>query len=158
MYRAVDRYGQVLDVPVSARRDAQAVRRFFKRALTMFKVIPTEVVTDAAGVYPAVLAELIRSVCDHVERSANNRIEADHSQLKHRLRPTRGLPTDQGLGQVRSRRGRRVSRSSSRSAAATGMATSAPTRPRAAPPMRTATSVTVAGTSTDRPMIRGTRR
>ena len=31
----------------------------------------------------------------HVERHANNPIEADHSQLKHRLRPMRGLRTDQ---------------------------------------------------------------
>ena len=29
-----------------------------------------------------------------MERYANNRIEADHSQLKHRLRPIRGLCTD----------------------------------------------------------------
>ena len=37
VYRAVDQYGQVIDVLVSARRDAQAARRFFKRALTMLK-------------------------------------------------------------------------------------------------------------------------
>ena len=30
----------------------------------------------------------------HVEQYANNRIEADHGQLKRRLRPTRGLQTD----------------------------------------------------------------
>jgi transposase, IS6 family len=30
----------------------------------------------------------------HVERHANNPIEADHSQLKHRLKPMRGLRTD----------------------------------------------------------------
>ena len=30
----------------------------------------------------------------HVERYANNPIEADHSQLKHRLRAMRGLRTD----------------------------------------------------------------
>jgi transposase-like protein len=30
----------------------------------------------------------------HVEQYANNPIEADHSQLKHRLRPMRGLRTD----------------------------------------------------------------
>ena len=30
----------------------------------------------------------------HVERYANNRIEADHGQLKRRLRPMRGLKTD----------------------------------------------------------------
>jgi len=58
-------------------------------------VTPTEVVTDAAAVYPpAVLDELIPSAWHHVERYANNRIEADHSQLKHRLRPMRGLRTD----------------------------------------------------------------
>ena len=95
VYRAVDQYGQVIDVLVSARRDAQAARRFFKRALTMLKVMPTEVVTDAAAVHPAVLDELIPSAWHHVERYANNRIEADHSQLKHRLRPMRGLRTDQ---------------------------------------------------------------
>jgi transposase-like protein len=42
-----------------------------------------------------VLDELIPSGWHHVERYANNRIEADHSQLKHRLRPLRGLRTDQ---------------------------------------------------------------
>ena len=30
----------------------------------------------------------------HVEQYANNRIEADHSRLKHRLRPLRGLRSD----------------------------------------------------------------
>jgi transposase-like protein len=30
----------------------------------------------------------------HVEQYANNPIEADHGQLKHRLRPMRGLQTD----------------------------------------------------------------
>jgi transposase-like protein len=53
------------------------------------------VVTDAAPVYPAVLDELIPSAWHHVEWHANNPIEVDHSQLKHRLRPMRGLRTDQ---------------------------------------------------------------
>jgi transposase-like protein len=48
VYRAVDQYGQVVDVLVSARRDAQAARRFFQRALSTLKVTPSEVVTDAA--------------------------------------------------------------------------------------------------------------
>jgi transposase-like protein len=30
----------------------------------------------------------------HVQRHANNPIEADHSRLQHRLRPMRGLRTD----------------------------------------------------------------
>jgi transposase-like protein len=32
----------------------------------------------------------------HVEQYANNPIEADHGQLKRRLRPMRGLQTDRG--------------------------------------------------------------
>jgi transposase-like protein len=41
VHRAVDQYGQVIDVLVSARRDADAARRFFRRALSTLKVTPT---------------------------------------------------------------------------------------------------------------------
>jgi transposase-like protein len=57
-------------------------------------VTPSEVVTDAAPVYPGVLDELLPAAWHHVERHANNPIEADHGQLKRRLRPMRGLQTD----------------------------------------------------------------
>src|SRR5436309_11309678 len=43
VYRAIDQHGQVIDVLLSARRDTQAARRFFARALRMLKVIPGEV-------------------------------------------------------------------------------------------------------------------
>ncbi|WP_344612585.1 IS6 family transposase [Dactylosporangium salmoneum] len=94
VYRAVDQHGQVIDVLLSARRDAAAARRFLRRAMATLKVTPSEVVTDAAPMYPAVLDELVPAAWHHVERHANNRVEADHSQLKHRLRPMRGLRTD----------------------------------------------------------------
>jgi transposase-like protein len=94
VYRAIDQYGQVIDVLVCARRDADAARRFFRRALSTLKVTPGEVVTDAAAIYPGVLDELVPSAWHHVEQHANNPIEADHSQLKHRLKPMRGLRTD----------------------------------------------------------------
>ena len=94
VYRAVDQHGQVIDVLVSTRRNADAARRFFRRALETLKVTPSEVITDAAAVYPTVLHELIPSAWHHVERYANNPIEADHSLLKHRLRSMRGLRTN----------------------------------------------------------------
>ena len=93
VYRVIDQYGQVIDV-VSTRRDADAARRFFRRAIATLKVKPTEVVTDAAAVYRAVLDELVPSAWHHVEQYANNPIEADHGRLKHRLRAMRGLRTD----------------------------------------------------------------
>jgi transposase-like protein len=48
VYRTVDQYGRVIDVLVAARRDADAARRFFRRALSALKVTPGEVVTAAA--------------------------------------------------------------------------------------------------------------
>jgi len=42
-------------VLVSTHRDADSARRFFQRALSMLKVTPSEVVTDAAAIYPAIL-------------------------------------------------------------------------------------------------------
>jgi IS6 family transposase len=41
-----------------------------------------------------VLEQLVPSAWHHVEQYANNPIEADHGQLKRRLRPMRGLQTD----------------------------------------------------------------
>jgi IS6 family transposase len=54
-------------VLLSARRDADAARRFFAGALRTPKV-PREVVTDAAAVYPGVLDELVPSAWHHVEQ------------------------------------------------------------------------------------------
>ncbi|MEV0396372.1 DDE-type integrase/transposase/recombinase [Polymorphospora rubra] len=71
-----------------------AARRFFRRVLSTLKVTPVEVVTDAAPAYFDALDELVPSAWHHVERYANNPIEADHSQLKHRLKPMRGLRND----------------------------------------------------------------
>ena len=94
VYRAVDQFGQVIDVFVSPRRDAIAARRFFRRAIGTTKVTPTEVVTDKAATYPIVLDELVPVVGHRTEQYANNHIEADHGRLKARLRPMRGLNQD----------------------------------------------------------------
>ena len=89
-YRAVDQYGQVIDVLLSGRRDLAAARRFFTRALRA-GTVPVEVTTGRAPVYPRVLDELVPSALHIVEQYANNPIEADHGRLKARLRPMRGL-------------------------------------------------------------------
>jgi transposase-like protein len=94
VYRAVDQFGQVIDVFVSVRRDAKAARRFFERAIGMTAVVPVEIVTDQAAAYPAVLDELLPATWHCTERYANNRVEGDHGRLKARLRPMRGLRQD----------------------------------------------------------------
>jgi transposase-like protein len=95
VYRAIDQFGQVIDVYVSPRRDSGAAWCFFTRALATTKIIPVEVTTDKAAVSPPVLDELAPSAGHWTEAYANNRIEADHGQLQRRLRPMRGLKTDQ---------------------------------------------------------------
>jgi transposase-like protein len=90
LYRAVDQYGQVIDVLLSEQRDTAAARRFFTRALTHGPA-PVEVTTDKAGPYLRVLDELVPNALHVTEQYANNRVEADHGRLKARLRPMRGL-------------------------------------------------------------------
>jgi len=94
VHRAIDQFGQVIDVFVSARRDTIAAHRFFERAVGMTKVRPVEAVTDQAATYPVVLEELLPAAWHRTEQYANNRVEADHSRLKARLRPMRGLKQD----------------------------------------------------------------
>jgi transposase-like protein len=94
VYRAIDQFGQVIDVFVSPSRDASAARRFFERAIGTTAIVPVEVVTDQAAVYPAVLDELLPAAWHRTERHANNHVEADHGRLKARLRPMRGLKQD----------------------------------------------------------------
>ena len=85
MYRAIDQFGQIIDVFVSQRRDARAARRFFERAIGATKRTPIEVVTDKAPMYPAVLEALLPAAWHRTDRYANNQIEADHGRLKSRL-------------------------------------------------------------------------
>jgi transposase-like protein len=97
VYRAIDQFGQVIDVFVSPRRDATAAPRFFQQAIGMTEVTPMEVVTDKAATYPIVLDELLSAAWHRTEQDANNHIEADHGRLKSRLRPMRGLKQDRSV-------------------------------------------------------------
>jgi IS6 family transposase len=78
VYRAIDQFGQVVDVFVSPRRDLRAAGRFFERAIGTTRTMPSEVVTDQAPTYPVVLEELLPAAWHHTEQYANNRVEADH--------------------------------------------------------------------------------
>jgi transposase-like protein len=69
VHRAIDQFGQVIDIFVSSRRDATAARRFFQRAINTTQVTPTEVVTDKAT-YPIVLDELLPAVWHRTDRYA----------------------------------------------------------------------------------------
>ena len=91
LYRAVDQFGQVVDVYLTARRDAGAARAFFDSAMTTSQTESVEVVTDRAAAYVRVIEGCLPAAWHHIERYANNPVECDHGRLKARLRPMRGL-------------------------------------------------------------------
>jgi transposase-like protein len=89
LFRAIDQFGQVIDVVLSPRRDAQSARRFFERAMGRTRISPAEVTTDRYRLYPRLLDELLAAALHDTEVHANN-----HGRLKARLRPMRGLKRD----------------------------------------------------------------
>ena len=99
LYRAIDQYGQVIDVLVSEKRDMAATRRFLTQVLD-HGTHPNEVTTDRAPAYPGVLDELVPAACHITEQYANNR----HCCIK-----VKGV-----LAMHQSRRGRPLSRAENR--------------------------------------------
>ena len=93
VYRAVDQYGQVIDVFVSRRRDIAAAKRFFATSLTAHGE-PVEVITDKAPALANVIEGLLPAAFHNTGQYENNRCEADHGRLKARIRPMRGLKTN----------------------------------------------------------------
>jgi transposase, IS6 family len=55
LFRAIDQFGQVIDVFLSPQRNREAARRFFDRAIDRTRIPPVEVTTDRYRVYPRVL-------------------------------------------------------------------------------------------------------
>ena len=94
VYRAIDQFGQVIDVSSPRGATPKAAQRFFERAIGTTKIAPAEVSTDQAPVYPAVLEDLLPAAWHRTDRYANTRVECDHGRLKARLGPMRGLKQD----------------------------------------------------------------
>ena len=72
LYRAVDQYGQVIDVLLSEQRDTAAAQRSFTCALR-YGPAPVEVTTDKADPYLRVLDELVLAAAHVTEQYSNNR-------------------------------------------------------------------------------------
>jgi transposase-like protein len=93
VYRAVDQYGQVIDIYVSKRRNVAAATGFFETMLAG-RHRSRELTTDLAAPLLRVVDDLLPDTPHNTTQHANNRIEWDHGRLKARLRPMRRLRTD----------------------------------------------------------------
>ena len=103
LYRAVDSLGQTIDFLLSAKRDAAAAKRFFRKALAQPHTInPRTITVDRNPAYPRATAEMKRAgelwrfsrlrQCKYL----NNIVEQDHRRIKRLMRPGLGfasLPT-----------------------------------------------------------------
>jgi putative transposase len=92
LYRAIDRFGALVDVRLSKTRDMEAAKAFFRSAKMVTGVIPARVTTDGHDSYPrAIRTELDGSVKHRTNQFLNNRIEQDHRGIKGRYGPMRGF-------------------------------------------------------------------
>ena len=98
LYRAVDRYGQTIDFLLSARRDAAAAKRFFRKALGQpHTVNPRTITVDKNAAYPKAVAEM-KGAGELWRRTRlrhctylNNITEQDHRRIKRLTGPGLGF-------------------------------------------------------------------
>ncbi len=98
LYRAVDSTGQTLDFLLSAKRDAQAAKRFFRKALkAAHNQEPRVINVDKNAAYPKAIDELKakKELSKRVElrqnKYLNNRVEQDHRFIKRLVKPGMGF-------------------------------------------------------------------
>jgi transposase-like protein len=98
LYRAVDSHGQTIDFLLSAKRDAAAAKRFFRKMLgEPHTVNPRTITVDKNPAYPCAVAEmkdngeLWRFARLRRCRFLNNIVEQDHRRVKCLTRPGLGF-------------------------------------------------------------------
>jgi IS6 family transposase len=98
LYRTVDNLGQTIDFLLSAQRDADAAKRFFRKALAQpHTVNPRTITVDKNPAYPRAVTEMKRdgelwrfSRLRHC-KYLNNIVEQDHRGIKRLVRPGLGF-------------------------------------------------------------------
>ena len=100
LYRAVDSRGQTIDFLLSAKRDAAAAKRFFRKALGQPHTMnPRTITVDKNPAYPCAVAAMKaggelwrRSKLRQLKYLNNNNIvEQDHRRVKRLIRPGLGF-------------------------------------------------------------------
>ncbi|CQJ05305.1 TPA: IS6 family transposase [Yersinia enterocolitica] len=96
LYRAVDTAGQTIDFLLTAKRDAAAALRFFRKAIRYHNE-PEVVTIDKSGANTAALATLNadkaedETITIRQSKYLNNLIEQDHRNIKRRTRLMTGF-------------------------------------------------------------------
>jgi transposase-like protein len=98
LYRAIDATGQPIDFGLSAKRNAAAARRFFRKALRQpHTVNPRTITMDRNAAYPIATTAMKREgtlwrfAKVRQVKLLNNMIEQDHRRIKRLVRPGLGF-------------------------------------------------------------------
>ena len=98
LYRAVDSRGQTIDFLLSAKRDAEAAKRFFRKAFGQpHTVNPRTITVDKNLAYPKAVTEmkadgeLWRFSRLRQCKFLNNIVEQDHRRIRRLIRPGLGF-------------------------------------------------------------------
>ena len=92
LYRAIDKQGTVIDFLLTAQRDAEAAKRFFRKAFRNDHLFaPSSIGTDGASVFPQTLETMVdegilpKKHKHHVTKILQQGIESDHFRLKKNI-------------------------------------------------------------------------
>ena len=98
LYRAVDSQGNTLEFLLTAKRDALAAKRFFRKTLKALHTSPPRVITvDKNPAYPKAIKELkaAKKLPEIVKlrqsKYLNNIVEQDHRGIKRLVKPGMGF-------------------------------------------------------------------
>ena len=89
LWRAVDQDGDVIDILVTKRKDRQAAKRFFRRALKHQGQAPWQLITDKLRSYSAAHRKIFPSVVHRTGQYENNRAEVSHQPTRQQERQMR---------------------------------------------------------------------
>ncbi len=98
LYRAVDSNGNTIDFLLTAKRNAAAAKRFFRKTLKALHTCSLRVITvDNNAAYPKAIdelkekTELSKSVKLRQKKYLNNIVEQDHRGIKRLVKPGLGF-------------------------------------------------------------------
>ena len=106
LWRAVDQEGEVLDILVQSRRNANAAKRFFGKLLKGLQYSPRALITDQLASYTSAHREIIPAVEHRRGGRLNNRAENSHQPTRERERRMRRFKSMRHAQRFLSRRGR----------------------------------------------------
>ena len=89
LYRAIDKHGEAVDFLLTAKRDLDAAKRFFRKMLQDGPLLsPDRIGTDGAATFPGAIATsredglLARNPVHYVTKHLQQGIESDHFRVK----------------------------------------------------------------------------